>query len=83
MLKEHKEFIFGYLKDYFPSIVEPEKNRKFIGDIQICLNLAIKYSVDKKDSSLIRLKNNVQLLYELDRDIYENWLEKIEDCSQQ
>lgn len=76
MIKEHTEFIFEYLQTNFPSIVEFEKTKKLINIVQICLNFSIKYFVDKKEESLMRLKNNAQLLCAMNKNIYESLLEK-------
>lgn len=77
ILKEHKEFIFMYLQKHFPKLINQMKFAESINHVIKCLNLSIKYRFDKKESSRISLQKNTQILYELDKNIFEELLQNI------
>lgn len=78
IIKEHTIFIAEGIKKYVDISFLNEMLNELIKDTQISLKLCLKYKIDRKESSLERLKKNTSELFELNKKIMMQILERLD-----
>lgn len=79
IIKEHTQFIFQYMYDRFPQLFGEVLNPNSLIDItNLCLQLSLKYKLDKKESTMQRLRHTVELLYEQEKYFFNHILQSLD-----
>lgn len=79
ILKEHKQFMMNYIMTHYADLIDNiERAKAVINNANLCLNLAIKWQIDKKEKTLNSLKNTLELVHKGEVEIVTEMLSKLE-----
>ena len=78
ILKEHKQFVMNYIMTHYVDLIDNiERAKAVINNANLCLNLAIKWRIDKKEKTLNSLKNTLEHIHRDEVEIVKEILYKL------